>query len=242
MELVVRNVQTLISTLKAICKLVPEVTISASKEGLEIFGAAHDHLVLVHGVMKAPFFENYECSQNDKATICLESRAVESVMSRILTSDSIQIELSSTTLVARLNKPYKRRFSLKGKQQWEAPPKFRELKYYTECSIDPKVFREIIIDATKTSDELSIQVFKNRLLFEAHGPFCEFVHEQEMKNNEFIEHVSNTIMISLLSLITPLIRECESVFLKISKDMPLSLCLILDPRYASVELIFSTRN
>lgn len=241
MKLVVKNVRALVSTLKVICKLTPEVRIRASKRGLEIFGAAQDHLVFVHGVMRAPFFEKYECSQSDETTICLEPHAVENVISRILASDRIQIEISSTTLLAKLNKPYERRFSLKGKQQWEAPPKFREFKYDIEYSIDPRVFREIITDATKTGDELSIQVFKNRLLFKAEGPFCEFVHEQEM-NNEVIEHFSNTIMTSLLFLITPLIRECESVFLKIGNDKPLSLGLILDPRYASVQLIFSTRS
>lgn len=241
MKLVAKNVRGLISTLKVICKLVPEVTIRASKRGLEIFGVARNHLVLVYGVMRAPFFEKYECTQDDETTICLESHAVRKVISRILTSDHIQIESSSTTLLVKLNKPYERCFSLKGKQQWEAPPKFREFKYDIECSIEPKVFREIIADATKTGDELSIQVFKNRLFFKAEGSFCEFVHEREM-NNEVIEHFSSTIMTSLLSLITPLIRECQSVFLRIGSDKPLFLGLILDPRYAFVELVFSTRS
>lgn len=241
MNAVSKNIQAFKNVLRVICKLAPEVTITASNKYLKIQAASPDHLVLFMGKIKPSFFEEYEHDEKNEISICLETNSLRNVLSRLVLSDPVELEVSQRGLAIKLHKPCLRFFLLKPKKQWEILPKFRKFESEVLEYLQPEIFYEIVSDASKVADEITIRVAKDSLGFEAESASCEFVCEQEIRNST-IKNLSCTVMTSLLASLIPLAKECDRIVLGLARGKPLVLRFVFEEGQCSFTLLISTRD
>jgi len=241
-NLVCANTGKFKTILKTACKIAPELVIDASIEGLKIHGVSSNHLIAFGGIISPAFFQEYRYNDQEQIIICFESKTLSNVLSRINPNDKIRLELKDCGITFFLNKPYQRVFIVNKKDIWERPLQIKNFMKDAAAIIKPDIFYEIIMDASKVADELTIRATNDLVTFIAEGCSCSFTYEQKVVNNKIERGVSITILTASLAPLIPLTRESETITLQLLKEGPLIINYNLEENKASFSVIISGKT
>jgi len=236
------NARKFKTILKTICKITPELVINASIEGLRFYGMSSNHLIVLSGIMNTAFFERYNCKPGENITICLESEILGNVLSRINSSDEIEMEVKVNRIIFSLCKPYQRKFIINKKATWERPLKIKNFMGKAIKVINPNIFHQIISDASKVADEITIKATRGLLSFIARNSSCSFFYQQRIAGANIKENITVTVLTPLLTSLIPLARESDAITLKLAKNGPLAIDFEFEENKASFTFVISSRT
>ena len=229
MELVLEDAKLFKSCIDAIVNLVDEGSFEVSKNGLHLRTMDPSQIALVDFTLGAEAFKKIDA--DEPAALGINLVDLSKILSRSRSSEKLSLSLDekeSNKLSLEFLGANKRTFKLPLLDLAVSSPKEPKIQFDSHIKMRGGAFKELLKDASLISSHVSIDVWADKFLVEAHGDSGDLKAETEKSSPDLVELTSQAKSRAIFPFeyLDNMTRACpdeEVLSLDLKSDAPMRL-------------------
>ncbi|MFH1752528.1 MAG: proliferating cell nuclear antigen (pcna) [archaeon] len=218
-----RNVEVFRKAVEAISCFISEGNFRFTENGLTFKAIDPSQIVLINFSMPKSVFDKYEV---EPCFVGLDLSELNRILSRAQQNDSLQMDLTDSELLLKLEGELTRNFRLPLIDVKDDEINIADSKFDASVKINSRILKEALKDAALFGSSVVVKVKGNEFLIEARGNQGTLKTVAKETDNIIIKASSEVVSKYSLSFLSNIVKEADSsekIELELKNDAPMKV-------------------